>query len=47
MQKMPPWADALLVPLLSLLIAFAISSVVIFAIGAGAASDMATIVAGR
>ncbi|MDP2738343.1 MAG: ABC transporter permease [Pseudorhodobacter sp.] len=33
MEKMPAWADALLVPLISLLIAFAISGLVIFAIG--------------
>ena len=33
MQKMPAWADAFLVPLLSLVIAFIISSIVILAIG--------------
>ena len=33
MQRLPPWADALLVPLLSLLIAFVISGLVILAIG--------------
>ncbi|MEH6775399.1 MAG: ABC transporter permease, partial [Cereibacter changlensis] len=46
MQKMPPWADALLVPLLSLLIAFAISSVVIFAIGENPVEAMKLMVTG-
>ena len=33
MEKMPAWADVVLVPLISLIIAFAISGLVIFAIG--------------
>ncbi|MDZ4095959.1 MAG: ABC transporter permease, partial [Paracoccaceae bacterium] len=33
MEKMPKWADALLVPMISLIIAFAISGLVILAIG--------------
>ncbi len=33
MRRLPPWADALLVPLISLLVAFAISAFVIRAIG--------------
>jgi len=33
MQKLPRWADVVLIPLINLIIAFAISGVVIFAIG--------------
>ncbi len=33
MQKLPRWADVALIPLINLIIAFAISAIVIFAIG--------------
>ncbi|NHX27427.1 ABC transporter permease, partial [Escherichia coli] len=33
MEKMPKWADVLLIPLISLAIAFALSGLVIVAIG--------------
>jgi len=46
MEKMPAWADALLVPLISLLIAFVISGLVIFAIGENPADAMKLMVTG-
>ena len=34
MHKLPRWADVALIPLINLIIAFAISAIIIFAIGA-------------
>ncbi|MFN4099719.1 MAG: ABC transporter permease [Pararhodobacter sp.] len=45
-RKMPRWADVLLVPLLSLLIAFAISALVILAIGEDPVRAMQLMVSG-
>ena len=39
MQRIPGWADAILVPLISLIIAFAISGLVILAIGENPRSE--------
>lgn len=46
MERMPKWADALLVPLISLLIAFLISSIVILAIGEDPIAAMKMMVTG-
>ena len=46
MDKMPAWADAVLVPLISLLIAFAISGLVILAIGEDPVAAMKLMVTG-
>ncbi len=46
MEKMPRWADVLLVPLISLLIAFAISALVILAIGEDPVNAMTVMVTG-
>jgi len=46
MSRMPPWADAILVPLISLLIAFVISGLVIWAIGQNPFAALNIMVAG-
>lgn len=46
MSRMPPWADAILVPLISLLIAFVISGLVIWAIGQNPFEALNIMVAG-
>ena len=46
MEKMPAWADVVLVPLISLIIAFAISGLVIFAIGENPWAAMKLMVTG-
>ena len=46
MQRLPGWADALLVPLLSLLIAFVISGLVILAIGEDPVAALKLMVSG-
>lgn len=46
MEKMPKWADVLIVPLISLLIAFTISGLVIWAVGESPVEAMMTMVDG-
>ena len=46
MGRMPPWADAVLVPLISLLIAFVLSGLVILAIGESPLAAMQIMVSG-
>lgn len=46
MDKMPKWADVLIVPLISLLIAFTISGLVIWAVGESPVAAMMTMVDG-
>ena len=46
MDRMPKWADAIIVPLISLLIAFAVSALVILAIGEDPVAAMKLMVSG-
>ncbi|MDP2086202.1 MAG: ABC transporter permease [Gemmobacter sp.] len=46
MNRMPPWADAVIVPLMSLIIAFLVSGVVILAIGESPVEAMTIMVRG-